>query len=277
MRAKILLITVTAALCAAAPSTAVAQDAGDFQIHWGSFTAKANDNGKFEKRNRAAARALKRSGAMQAVVEEVNGRWALPTDVPILFSDLFEDGPAYIHEAEFDDGSKLTFINFPGGFMTEQVKLLGPYVRGVKDLTATEAMVAANEFVLAHEIGHAMVRQLDIPVTGREEDAVDGFAAFLLAENPRFGPGTAFAAALLFDAYASQRGRDLQYEDFADEHSVSEQRVYNFLCWLYGSDPKTFRPLVRQGVLPQARAVRCGNEWEQIERSWTRLLEPYAL
>jgi hypothetical protein len=277
MRSKILLlaVTATAALATAAPAVA-ADDLGDFQIVWGSVTGKANDNGKFKQANRAAAAALQASGTMEAVADEVNQRWALPADLPVLFSDVLEDGPAFIPRLKTTDGEVLTFINFPGGFMTLEVALLKPYVRGISGLTATEAMIAANQFVLAHEMGHAMVNQLDIPITGREEDAVDGFAAYLLTKNPRFGPGAAISAALLFDALAERRG-ELQYEDFADEHSVNEQRVYQFLCWVYGSDRREFSSLVgRGGVLPRRRAVRCGHEWKQVNKSWTALLAPYA-
>jgi hypothetical protein len=33
--------------------------------------------------------------------------------------------------------------------------------------------------------------------------------------------------------------------------------------------------VVSEGVLPKARAARCGYEWKRIESSWTRLLAPY--
>ncbi|HEU4656483.1 MAG TPA: DUF4344 domain-containing metallopeptidase [Capillimicrobium sp.] len=276
MRSKILLLAVTAttALAAAGPALA-ADDNGDFQVQWGSLTSRANDNGKFLKANRKAARFLKRSGAMESVVAEVNRRWALPRDIPVLFSDALQAGPAFIPNLRLDDGTKVTFINFPGSFLTLQVQALRPYVRGIDGFDAYDAMVASNEFVIAHEMGHALVRELKIPVTGREEDAVDGFAAYLLADNPKFGPLTALSAAMFFAALTEQRG-PLEDTDFADEHSVHEQRVYQFLCWLYGSDPKTFKDLIGRNGLPRARAVRCGAEWKQVNRSWDALLAPYA-
>ena len=274
MRTKIALLTVAAALCGAAPAASAADDLGDFQLEWGSLTSKANENGKFRKANRPAAAYLKRSGAMEAVIDEVNSRWALPRDLPVLFSDSLQAGPAFIPNLPLEDGTKVTFINFPGSFLTLQVDALRPYVRGIKGFTPYDAMVASNEFVVAHEMGHALVRELDLPVTGREEDAVDGFAAFLLADNPE-GPLTAISAAMFFAAMTEQRG-PLSDSDFADEHSIHEQRTYQFLCWLYGSDPKTFSDLVGRDGLPRARARRCGAEWKQVNRSWSALLAPYA-
>jgi hypothetical protein len=273
-RLRLALLTLVAALCLSAPASA-ADDLGDFQLEWGSLTSQGNDNGAFKKRNRPAARYLKRSGQMEAVVNEVNTRWSLPRDVLVLFSDEIQEGPAFIPDIELEDGSKLNLINFPGTFLTLEVQQLRKELRGVKGVSAADAMVFANEFVLAHEIGHALVHDLELPITGREEDAVDGFAAYLLADNPKFGPATALTAALFFDAMSSIRGK-LHDEDFADEHSILEQRVYQFLCWTYGSDPKEFRSIVGKGGLPRARAARCPEEFNQVKTSWDRLLAPYA-
>lgn len=275
MRSKILLLAVTAtAALSTAPAAMAADDLGDFQVQWGSLTNRENDNGRFHKANRPAARYLKRSGTMNAVVDEVNQRWALPRDLPILFSDALDVGPAFIPNLPLDDGPELTFINFPGSFLTLQVQALRPYVRDIKGFGPKAAMVASNEFVVAHEMGHALVHELDLPVTGREEDAVDGFAAYLLADNPE-GPLAALSAAMFFAALTEQRG-PLADSDFADEHSVHEQRVYQFLCWLYGSDPKEYRDLLGRDGLPRARAARCSDEWAQVNKSWDALLAPYA-
>jgi hypothetical protein len=263
-RIRVALLTLVAALCVTAPAFA-ADDTGDIQIEWGSM----------RKANRAAATYLHRSGQMEAVVEEVNARWALPADLTVLFSDEVQEGPAFFPDVELDDGTKLSLINFPGTFLTLEVQALRKELRGVRDANARDAMVFANEFVLAHEIGHALVHSYHLPITGKEEDAVDGFAAYLLADNPKFGPATALTAALFFDAMSKMRGK-LHAEDFADEHSVLEQRVYQFLCWTYGSDPREFRSIVGKGGLPRARAARCGEEWTQVKTAWDQLLGPYA-
>ena len=61
------------------------------------------------------------------------------------------------------------------------------------------------------------------------------------------------------------------------EHSILEQRIFQFLCWVYGSDPAEFRSLVGSGGLPKSRAVRCGAEWAQLKRSWDTLLAPHVI
>lgn len=241
-------------------------DAGDFKIEWDAF----------KRKNRAAAGLIRRSGAAEAVVSEVNARWALPKDIPILFDDDIDVGPAFIPDLKLKDGSTLSFINFPGSFLTLEYAAMKAELKGTTDISPKEATISATEFVLAHEMGHALVDQLKLPITGREEDAVDGFAAYLLADNPKFGPLTAFSAALFFDALSASSGQ-LTDADFADEHSINQQRTYQFLCWVYGSDRARFKSLVGPGLLPKSRAAGCGAEWTQVKTSWDTLLTPYAL
>lgn len=267
-RALIAGVLLSAVLgAAAAPALAQAPaDAGDFSVEYGST----------KKANRPAVGVLRRSGALEAVAAEINARWALPQDIPVLVGDEIEVGPAFIPDLDIGDGQTLTFINIPGDFLTLERRAMRAELRGSRNVTPDEAMVWANEFIVAHEMGHALVHELDIPVTGREEDAVDGFAAYLLADNPKFGPSTALSAAVFFDAYRQLRGK-LKSADFADEHSILEQRIYQFLCWVYGSDPQTYRPLVGRGGLPRSRAARCGDEWKQLTHSWDVLLAPHVL
>lgn len=266
LRALIAGLVMGGVLFAAAPAPAqTPADAGDFVVEYGPV----------KKVNRRAVGVLRRSGALEAVVAEVNGRWALPENVTILVGDELEEGPAFIPDIPLETG-KISLINVPGDFLTLALQAMRHELRGAKTLTPTEGMVWANEFIVAHEMGHALVHELAIPVTGREEDAVDGFAAYLLADNPKFGPLTAISAALFFDAYRQLRGK-LKEEDFADEHSVLEQRIYQFLCFTYGSDPKSFRSLVGRDGLPRSRARRCPDEWAQLKRSWDTLLAPHAI
>lgn len=257
------------ALAAPAPTpsqaTAAAVAKKGFALEWGAFRAE----------HRAEARALRRSGTIQRLVRMVNRRYVLPREIPVLFADDVDAGPAYFPDLRLDDGSKVSFINFPGSFLLLEVAALASELEGTDaGITPRQAMIYANEFVVAHEMGHAIVHQLDLPITGREEDAVDGFAAFLLTKSPHFGARSAFSAALLFDAMG--RSRELQEHHFADEHSLPEQRVYQFLCWIYGSDTRGNKALVGEDGLPKDRAGRCVDEWKQVNRSWTRLLAPFA-
>ncbi|SKW97557.1 Uncharacterised protein [Mycobacteroides abscessus subsp. massiliense] len=49
----------------------------------------------------------------------------------------------------------------------------------------------------------------------------------------------------------------------------------NFLCYVYGSDEKTFQYLVDQGSLDGDRAEGCAAEYTQMADGWEALLAPY--
>lgn len=137
-----------------------------------------------------------------------------------------------------------------------------------------DAVVGAFMFVFFHEIGHALVDVLELPITGREEDAVDQLSAWLLIDNED-GDDAVLNGALSFEV-ASRESDEVTQDDFADEHSLNEQRVYNMLCWVYGSDPGKYGSMVDDELLPAARAERCEAEYEQLDRSWSRLLEDHV-
>ncbi len=80
------------------------------------------------------------------------------------------------------------------------------------------------EHTLHHELGHALIHVLDITITGKEEDAVDGMATMLVILTNQTGSEIALSAADLFDL----EGEDIKEfttEDIWDEHSLDFQRL----------------------------------------------------
>ena len=153
-----------------------------------------------------------------------------------------------------------------------------------------KAVLGTLKFTLHHEIGHALVDILDLPITGGEEDAVDQLAAVVMLSSDNGDD----IEAVLDAAYtkllrAQQTAANMEKmteaqrkwaEDnpiTADEHSLDEQRFYNTTCLAYGSDQQTFGVLVTEGIIPKGRAARCPFEWKRISRSWVRLLAPFAI
>ena len=165
---------------------------------------------------------------------------------------------------------------FLTGFVAEVMAEGGPpSVIPPGKFNADDLTVWANEYILGHEMGHALIHQLVLPLTGLEEDSADGFAAWSTLNGTQ-GPGPALAAATLFDGMALLMG-ELTFEEFASDHAVTQQRTYNFLCYVVGNDPARVRhPLVVEGYLPGARAVMCGLEWAQLNNGWLAILEPYT-
>jgi len=128
-------------------------------------------------------------------------------------------------------------------------------------------------FVLFHEVGHALVDQWDIPVLGREEDAVDAFSTIFMTEIVKRGD-FALAGAEFFldlDKLTGAAGK----LNFADEHSFNKQRAYSIACWVYGSDPAKWSKTNLATFLPPARRVRCADEYTKLRKAWFGLLKPH--
>lgn len=125
-------------------------------------------------------------------------------------------------------------------------------------------------FALMHETGHALVDVLALPVTGREEDAVDQLASILLLEQGAIGDSLLFGAAVWL-AGGARRGR-FDTLALADDHSLDQQRVYNLICWIEGRAPGRYPQVRTEAWLPEHRRRQCPEEYAKLSASWRRLL-----
>lgn len=126
-----------------------------------------------------------------------------------------------------------------------------------------------------HEFAHALFDYLDIPVLGREEDAADQVSAYIYLqlgpdEARRLIMGTAYAYML-----EVQNSDPPSMDEFADEHSTSQQRVFNLLCMAYGANPELFEDVVILVELPQYRMEVCEEEFELIALAYDALIGPH--
>lgn len=137
----------------------------------------------------------------------------------------------------------------------------------------------AVTFITLHEIGHALIDILDLPITGREEDVADQIATFLSLydlndeEDHEFALWTVVGGSWFFDMQDRQR----LHSNLADEHSLDGQRVINVACWTYGSDPRRYAELVTWFKGASDRLLRCEAEHAQMHRALTKLIGPALL
>ena len=104
-------------------------------------------------------------------------------------------------------------------------------------------------FVFLHELGHALVHVLDLPITGKEEDVVDQLAVVMILADEDDEDDKEFkerifrvnSAAIWFEL-KMQEGYG--HESYAGVHSLNAQRFHNLLCWMYGSDPANLEEFV---------------------------------
>jgi hypothetical protein len=129
-------------------------------------------------------------------------------------------------------------------------------------------------FFLSHELAHALIDLLDLPIVGREEDAADQLATVLLLEAGEDGEIAVAGTAVWF--LQTSKGRRVNRSAYADEHSLGLQRYYNILCWVYGRDPGRHSDLVGNELLPRGRATRCSGEYQRMAKSWEQFLAPWA-
>lgn len=140
-------------------------------------------------------------------------------------------------------------------------------------------LMANLRFIMLHETGHALIDMFDLPITGREEDAVDQLATTLMQKfsSVEETPHQVSENLRMAGNWLLARAQGQYHIDaYADEHALGEQRYFNLQCLIYGSNPARFLGIVTDGDLPEARARRCPQEWERVNRSWLRLLLAHA-
>lgn len=145
---------------------------------------------------------------------------------------------------------------------------------GRSENEAYAQMFDAVRFVFLHEIAHALIDKYKLPITANEEDAADRCSAYInLEELGDQGVRAVLAAADAF-AIESKNSRGAN-RNMADEHLLGEQRFYNSLCMIYGSDTTKYARIVTDGYLPKERAIRCPAEYQRTVESWKVLLAPW--
>jgi hypothetical protein len=113
------------------------------------------------------------------------------------------------------------------------------------DLTALVTGGVIEETL--HCIAEAILQVFDVPLWGKEEDAADLLAAFLMIKfDERAAEVAIIGAARLFGYKTSAVGKI----DYVSELSPPAQRFYNFLCVAYGGERLGFQGLVDMGFLP---------------------------
>ncbi len=131
----------------------------------------------------------------------------------------------------------------------------------------SRADAIAGAFVLAslHEVARAVFNVLNIPVWGREADAADKLATYVMLQ---FGKDIAWRALTGTASFFEASKQTWTGSDFSDVNSPEEQRIYNFLCLAYGSDPTLFKPFVQSTLLKTRRGEGCPSEYNQVNAAF---------
>lgn len=231
------------------------EDKGDFKVEKVSLT---------DSRYAALDQKVKDEKLLENAAEELNRALKLPKDIIIIAKSCG------IENAEFDPNNNRITICYE--LMNRFYNLYR--LNGMNEKEADEKMFDAIRFVFLHEVGHALIHNYNLPIVSNEEDAADRCSSYInIKELGEEGVRAVLAAADAFriDSRLSSPGK----RDLAGEHLLNEQRFYNSLCMIYGSNPSRYEYFVQDGYLPEERAVRCPQEYQRTVESWVSLLAPW--
>lgn len=227
----------------------------------------------FEPAKKAALKLIEKeireSQLFDATVEELNDTLSLPVDLKIVFTQCGTVNAFYDPENQRVLMCYELLAFFKKQFATDDND----------QEAAQQAMFDSTVFVFHHELGHALVHLLELPITGKEEDAVDDLATLVLLHEWEGGDESALSAANSFymmgeDEEAREDENAIEKLPYYGEHSLGKQRYYQIACIVYGSDPEAHADLVGD-ALPKERAARCQAEYQQKAKSWGTLLADY--
>jgi hypothetical protein len=203
------------------------------------------------------------SGRLEGIVDAMKV-FELPRNVPVLATDA---GPCHDNVNAFykpDKHAVYLCFAFVDSFY-EAFKAAGK-----DDREASVSALNALTFCTFHEMGHALINELDLGVTGKEEDAVDELAALILIDNKK--PNWAIDGTTAMTLLTAKS--DTTKPAFFDEHSLSPQRLGDIMCMVYGSDPKKYADMEQDKELAP-RLPKCEKFFDQKDKAWTTMLEPH--
>jgi hypothetical protein len=199
---------------------------------------------------------LSKSQYLEDAVNFFSDRLELPQDIPIRFKDCGEVNAYY-----FPDEVAISMC----------YELISKMAELEADADEENRYLDATLVTLYHELGHALVHQLELPITGKEEDAVDEFAVLaLLNFNDEEGVQ---AGVYQFKADADEYKDDEPL--YWDSHSLDAQRMYDMVCIAYGGKPELYEELAKNSAIPDERLEECPFEYQDALYAWNTILEPY--
>jgi len=212
------------------------------------------------------AQELLKLGGTDGVAAGFSKNFAFPVDVTIHVHGGEEGSPNY-------DPSTKT-VNLYYSFVDQTGAIIRRGQPNIADREFGKQLAAVDAFILVHELGHMFVDVFEIPITGREEDAVDGMATTFFTDAVPNGLEYAFDAARFFKELQEVQGAP-DVHQFQDEHGLSIQRAYDIVCSVAGATQKSMQRIAQLQILSPRRLQRCPAEHRQKSRAWTTLLRPH--
>lgn len=197
---------------------------------------------------------------LERIAESLNQKYTMPRPVTLVFAEMDTPNAFYHPEAH------AIIITY------ELIDYFIALFAQIAPDAVADHTAGAIVFTLFHELGHCLIGELELPATGREEDAVDDFATLLLIEAGDSGEESIISASMWFMAKGESKASSTP---FWDEHSLDMQRFYGIVTLVYGYKPARYEGLCKVLELPERRLALAREEYARKHKAWDRLLAPY--
>jgi len=184
-----------------------------------------------------------------------------------------------VSNAWYDRQGKQPIISLCYEYLQE-IKQKMPSAMTTTGLSPQDVVVGQFLYAALHELGHAAFDLYDVPVFGREEDAADLFATYIMLQfrnnqARKFIGGAAYSYVEFVKPEKDKDKVTIPLLAFSSNHGTPEERFYNILCIAYGSDQHMFADLVDKEYLPKSRAAGCKYEFQVLRYAFRNQIMPH--
>jgi len=130
--------------------------------------------------------------------------------------------------------------------------------------------------VVLHEIGHALIREFDLPVLGNEETMADAFATHYLTYHlPERALDVLTARISSWQVEAGEVPRDKW--PVKGEHNSDARRTFQTVALAVAADKDKYSSLGAQLGFSESDLKNAVDYGSEIHRSWRRILQPLMM
>lgn len=135
-------------------------------------------------------------------------------------------------------------------------------------------------FTFWHEVGHAIIHQLNLPTSSgslNEEDLADEFAVLSMVwrQDDKW-TNAIVTSSLHYKNKAIRRKNEGLSAPVYEYHSPNIERYYNMNCLLFGMKPKSFARLEKRLNEQPKGASHCKSYYQSRNKYWSRILKPFV-
>lgn len=127
--------------------------------------------------------------------------------------------------------------------------------------------------VVLHELGHALIREFDLPILANEETMADAFATHYLTAHL---PDRAVAALEARTRSLMIEAREVPRAEWPvrGEHDSDARRAYQIAALALAADPAKYASLAKIVEMSAGDVQKAADYGAEVHRAWRRILAP---